>query len=864
MRYKRTISAFLALTMLLCFIGGCGIYNDTPKKASEVFAELKPDSDLMYNSKGSFSVNLTCEHAVFSEDLKSDNLKIYCGSLNGNVLPEIDAAEPVTLTKDEYRVYSVPVASLERTGDKSATVSFTDDKFIKTRPDCYIFVFDKDACKQELIMTGAAGVKYPSFSLVSDTTAVVSGKREFSVNLTLDKGSFIYEVGNKDITLSGGFSECEINSVQTSGDNTLSVSVSCPESFSEDFGYITVSKNAVTDSPFDVTTAIRIAYPEVIFDAAAFEASDNYARISIVLSDCSFLDGVKTGSITCSDENIEINRIDYVSQSEAVIYLSFDMDNVTEAVKAISQANFTIDSAAINLKNDFTFTVKPQSPKVIAVITSVTEKQSDFVVTARLGMLNGTFNTLNKNSFVFGGDYSKAVVESIDSRDNSAIITFVIPRTASAETAALSGTLALKRGAVTGRWGQTEAIPSFPLCYNAYCANMDIDNLTWDINDITEAYKSAASFIEQNSIRTEGELDISCLDTLCYENILLNNSSGTAFMNELLEVVSNEKIPSTAETRYYQNKLLTFISDINTLGSNDYEAVNALAKLIEINRQLKVTNDTQKIENLTADAEKLLVIITNAGGVRFSGKSRNEIINGLISLCNSADGVQAAFDNLVGRQYNWSGQSDKLSELFRYYSYSTILNSMIISLHAMNKQPITPDTESDYYNLISAINNSAEFIEAEASRLNSDAAFCNTIHRTLKLSRFNGGLNQAVLTASGLASLENNLPENVSLKQELSEIAGFDIACARYLICSDSQISDSLTYISVDGDASDINPSKEFLITKKTGLYNLISGVFENEVEYSSYFFKLELDEKAEKPIITVKVKKNTDLFVLT
>ena len=168
----------------------------------------------------------------------------------------------------------------------------------------------------------------------------------------------------------------------------------------------------------------------------------------------------------CDNGNVDITRFDRVSASEGVLYLSFDTETPAKAIELISGCTFTIKDTALSINYPLHFNVNPENPDVSATITEVKENGSDFSVTAQLGVVDGSFNVISKNSFIFSGDYSKAVITSITAQDNSATVCFDIPRTSSAGNAELYGTLGLKSGAVVSRWGTQTGISSFPLYYS--------------------------------------------------------------------------------------------------------------------------------------------------------------------------------------------------------------------------------------------------------------------------------------------------------------------------------------------------------------------------------------------------------------
>ena len=117
--------------------------------------------------------------------------------------------------------------------------------------------------------------------------------------------------------LSGGFEGCKVSEIERTGDNTLSLVISTDNGYkSGENGCITIKRSAIADAAVDVSATVSIVSPSVVFSSTDFEASTNYARITVSLVDCSFSDSVSVSMLGCDNGNVEITRFDRVSASE--------------------------------------------------------------------------------------------------------------------------------------------------------------------------------------------------------------------------------------------------------------------------------------------------------------------------------------------------------------------------------------------------------------------------------------------------------------------------------------------------------------------------------------------------------------------
>lgn len=212
----KAFAVITALTVLVTSFSACSgtdAGNDSDKTS---FAEMKSDGELAYNTKGEFSVNLSVDNITLDKEIKADNVKVFYSYIDSDKLPDIDASQPVRLNTDEYSSVYAKVTSLTVNSEHSVTVVFSDGQFSGNKPDCFFVLFDNNSNTSGRYLISMIPVKYPSYSLVSDTTQIRSESTTNRFKLTLDKSSFAGDISADDIVLSGGFENCSISNIEKS------------------------------------------------------------------------------------------------------------------------------------------------------------------------------------------------------------------------------------------------------------------------------------------------------------------------------------------------------------------------------------------------------------------------------------------------------------------------------------------------------------------------------------------------------------------------------------------------------------------------------------------------------------------------
>lgn len=863
---KKT-ALLLAFSVFMSVVSGCADVQEKPTDVKDIYTELKCDNEINYNGQGRFNVNISGTTA-FSEDIGTEDVKICYVTADKENLPQIDSESGILLNDDEYKLSEITPLEVTVNSSSSVTVSFRDIYFTNNRPCGYIFIFDKDSSEEDKLLYCYAPVRYSSYSMVSDTAHIVKGNEKATIKLTLDKTSFSDKITENNITLSGGFSSCSIENVQRLGENTLTIDMLCKYNDNSQIGYITVDKSVITDSSDDVTAEIKIASPSVITDMSGFEATFNFSCVPINLKDATFNESVSADMITCDNPAISINRVSRNSADEAMIYFSFDFETVEDAISEISKSNFSISKKALNIGETLDFTVKPSEPDISAQILSVTESGSDFRVTAKFSVINGSFNVVSKTSFVFGGDFSKAVVDTIQLQDDNAEIEFTIPKTSDIDSVELYGTVALKSSSLFNRWGENESIPAFPLRYSAKERNADLSGKEFSENDMKHLITLISKCWE--NMFTEDYSKISNIGKVSYEDakklsfyLDLLEENVIYFDNLHLKINNSVHMSRTSDKKHSINdainKLDVFLSDMDMLRAVVMSAQPHL-DTIALYEEAKLDDMTpEEVDKLTDEYKKSVNAIRTLFNSKIKGKSFTELVIEITDSYMAENGALYSFDYLIERSHNWQPQTIAPKNEFRYYVNGILSKAYLISVYSLAMDSEITAENEQYILLSESSRRIAEFfISNEIEKTGGDKVFCNTLGRSFSLDMLKNHSSYEGITSAQISQLVNMLPEGVTLKEELLSV-GFDIADVRYLVCSDSDAGSSHTSLSLSDEEG---AKKLYNHTSRATVYDLIASELIDGFVYESYSTLL-VSKDGELPDVRMLAIKNTELYSL-
>ncbi len=854
--FVKALSLLTSVAIISSFIAGCSDYTDNDTDKSFDFLEMKCDSEVSYNAKGEFTVNISVDNTTFADTIDRNDVEVFYSDINFSSLPDIDAVEAVMLKDNEYKTVYADVTSVSSVSDHSASVTFSDKFFSTNRPDCFFIYCNENTNTSANRYLSMVTVRYPTYSLVSDTTQVLSDSKLDKFKLTLDKSTFASDISADDIILSGGFEGSTVSELDRIGDNMLSLEIKSENGYSSgDDGFITVKHSAVTDAPVDVSVSVSIISPKVIFSSSSFEASTNYAKATLILSDCMFNDSVTTDSFGCDISDIEIARFDRVSVSEGVLYLSFDDKTPDDVVKLISDSSFSIDESALNINYPLSFVINPHSPDVTGNITDIAESGSDFSVTAEFTVTDGTFNVISKNSFIFGGDYAKAVISSITAQDNSATVCFDIPKTSSAETAELYGTIGLRSGAVLSQWGTQSAIAPFPLYFSAELSRAE--NKTQYNESLVPMLSALSSYsvdFDNDSISSilnigMGEKSfkdyyVPLCDSFGEVYNLIGNTEQMVSLNGISLSLHNEESFLTVNRCLHDMKAL--YATVNTLNAS-------LARLISIEEQISSAKDVQELDSLNAEKNEISARITAVYTTKIKGKSFSQLLSDVIYSYCDEKGALGCFDSISDSNYNWHPQSIADKNMFRKMSYSIIINAAVIEFYC---EPLSnsEDCREVLKGLTDCLVKLSDYAEVNAvDSVEDSSIFSTTLGRSFSLVKIDSVLNNPVneISISDITQLENMLASGETLSKELENV-GFNMSSVRYIVCSDSNITGRAERIS----------SQIYSFVGRATLYDIGVSKTENELEFSNYYYSITINDEGV-PVAIPYVNKYYQLYTL-
>ena len=186
-------------------------------------------------------------------------------------------------------------------------------------------------------------------------------------------------------------------------------------------------------------------------------------------------------------------------------------------------------------------------------------------------------------------------------------------------------------------------------------------------------------------------------------------------------------------------------------------------------------------------------------------------------------------------------------------SYSIIINAAVIECYS---EPLSENENSGA--VIKELSNSlkrlSEFAKVNVlDNLRGSAIYSTTLGRSFSLVKIDSVLNDPVneISISEITQLENMLGSGETLSKELDSV-GFDISSVRYLVCADSNIT---------GRAEKINDQTYSFVSRAT-LYDISTSKTENELEFSNYYYKIQINEEGA-PVAIPYVNKYYQLYTL-
>lgn len=823
----KTKTRFFALIICSCLIlqilSGCSLEKQptVPENASEYFAEGKIEGDLTYNAKGTFSVTLTTDSSTFADKVTTKNVNISYSVIDDETLPEIQSDNGIALSEKEYKKVTITPKKVTKLSENSISIDFTDKNFIYNLPANYSFTVDKSVVSDNKFVFAGADIKYQSFSLVSDTTQVLSDEKDFKIKLTLDGGTFREEMSEKSIRFSSGFSGLEINSFSRESDNTIAITASGTlnnDEYATKYGNgeITVLGTAINNGLCDVTASVKILYPKAIANTSGFEAVNGSIRLPVSLKDCNFSENISGDLFTITgNDDLSITKFEKTSETDGVLYLSCDEQDTDLAVEKLESVIITISSKALSIRKALSFECNLYKASLTAAISGIAEKGSNYEITATITAVNGNLSKLYADKLVFGGDFSKATVITSSLTDNVGTIVFRIPKTMSVDTVELSGTIGITSGYLLNSWG-TKSDSQFTTVY------YDAENeaRVYSVSDIVKIGKisegeQALDLLSQYNSQGKFDQLLGLLnmknDTERFDKLFDNigniNVNVNKITKQLNDIISGAgKNQNSVEISSCRNTLQNFMSKCSDLWIYVETLKPQLDQLFILEKQLEQlrvaeTDDDKEakrqveLKNAEADYNKIKSsiissVLGNADFVELTISVGTMLVQ---SPNGTGYGVLESFDKLIESMYNWENQTFMYKNEFRYCITSLYTQAAIISSFAMQNSTISDRSLETLRKQITKVD---LFIKAKSVILRKDGKIlCLTLNKVFSLEPkvSSNALNSVVtLTTTELTQLESMVSAGSTLKSEMTTV-GFNLGNVKYLICSDNNYQKSTT-----------------------------------------------------------------------
>ncbi|MBR4306163.1 MAG: hypothetical protein IKT78_04895, partial [Ruminiclostridium sp.] len=486
----------------------------------------------------------------------------------------------------------------------------------------------------------------------------------------------------------------------------------------------------------------------------------------------------------------------------------------------------------------------------------------------QFSVVNGSFNVVSKTSFVFGGDYSKAVVDTIQLQDNTALVEFTMPKTSSADKAELYGTVALKSSSLINDWGENNSIPAFPLSYKADERVIMSNNGALSQDDMKQLLNAIKKSALENAVwdlSTLGNITGVELDnekTLSYYFDEINRDFvyfDNLYVNIKDSVHSSRITGKKARVIDARNKLDIFLSDIETLKAAIMSVDSALAVIAQYETADLDMLSPEELEKLTNEYNIARDKVRSVYNNRIKGSSFRELLIGLADNYMAENGALQSFDYLIDCSYNWQPQTVSEKNKFRYYVNGILAKGYIIALLSTGINYDYGAGSGEISQLRDSVSTISDFFDSSiVSERNDGRVFCNTLGRSFSLNAYDDGTGINSLTSAQISQLVNMLPRATSLRDELLSV-GFDVSDVRYLICSDGGKSNSHSSSSaIEGNLA----VKTYTRTSRAMVYDLIGSVIIEDFVYENIALCLSSEGK-ELPTLSMIAVKNIDLYAL-
>ncbi|MCH5323913.1 MAG: hypothetical protein J1E39_01745 [Eubacterium sp.] len=864
----RAVIALLLCIALVLPLVGCSSDDIQQLMPDEYFESVRTDSTLVYNTRGEFSLNVLSDTADFNEGISIDDITVCYGVINDDVLPEIDSEKGILLTDSEYDVHYITPSNVTRNSARSVTVDFADPEFDSNRPANYILVFDRESNSENKYLCAGVGVRYPSFSLVSDVSQITSDAVPVRIRLTLDTSVFTEDISADDIVLSGSFKNSDIGGFERIGENTLSFTIDNINSDYIKTGKITVSHTAVVDAPQDVSASIRVVSPAAYFSADSLSINGNNVKYTINLQDCQFAENISADMIAATDEDIKVTRFERVSQSQANVTMVVTEKNIGDIPTVFPDITFTISSSALNISDPVDYTVDPGQTDVSVRINSLTQSGSGANAVLEFTVTGGTFNAVSKSSFAFTGDFASAEVTSITSQSNTALVQISISDISGKSE--LLGSVGLRTGSVANYWGVSNSAAAVPLYYSFAQSNVSVDGFS-GATDLSSKLLDVLT----NTLGKYDLSDISYISDIMndyseeeesvfgrFAVMSANNMYIEPIFRQSMECISNEHLSQTGEhIKKDRAELTAFMSDLQALWAASRRAAEYLPRLAELEEQIETCDDENELLSLNEQYREYADIVISTGNSTVKGMSYSTLLVRVMDEYNRHGDAKSAlgcFDNLTDCMYNWQTQTEERKSEFRYAVDSVILQSVYISVYSMST-----DTEKEeeaaqsFKNVVSKLKSLSGYLNSSDASVSDYPFTCNTLGKSIELEHFDFNVIYGEITSDEIVQLLSMIPADTTLREELGQV-GFDVSSVRYLVCSDSAVSSTLnvTQQSINGKACML-----YTVSSKATVYDLIRNEFVNEFEYENITTVLSTDGSEVAPALSQLVNTALKLY---
>lgn len=710
-----------------------------------------------FNSQGEYKTTVSADGMNVPSGLGADDVVISYRTVTDEAgLDEALEAEANGGETVDYSKYSETVnATLSDVSvkDGAIEITFSDAQSAQNLPDYYSVCVLLKVKKNKLIegIFASVEVDYPKVKATPSVSSITSLENELILSLELDAQSaseFTSNITAKNIHLDGAFKGMQYTLESHEPKNlTLKLTGELTRDASDGTyhdGTIRVDASKVKMSKYDLTTYIPIDQISIYLGVSGLKFANGKATVPVYVSGHSFAKDANAADFAFEQvEDYHADPIKYVPVDGVTIERFERTDahsgTFTIAVEGAQDENDVAEAlngktlkalgAALEGHDDsLSCSVDLAPASIYAVFDSAKIDGENYVFDLFLNATHGVFNAeFSKDDISFSGDLAGATINAFAlTDDETATLQLKVPaqkddngNVVSLENMYLKGTISLKEGAMTSRWGKASKQVDCTRAYDWFeMGRAEVRGLAVSADDTTSVFDDALDTLAEfdwtgvfDNVKKIWAGKDKIKSIFEFLGIIEDNSVTIDMIYDYLEKLHEELVALSQkldemmrqiDSKLDKNTITTFCKDklymLQSYRGYAIAAINdAVATLkTDLSGQIAPSNPAEG-----ATDETLEEWTDYMHGVMQQARSQDEdIFNKLLEyfteVCGEVvpaaggESIIATYDNYISNYYNFDVQAYDNRENFRNAIEFEIANSYYILCSYMQMSTDTP------------------------------------------------------------------------------------------------------------------------------------------------------------------------------